>query len=115
MDTPHVRPQVSAFRLCLRVMAYFRSHWPLLTAGLLLTGLVIGAELLKAWPLKFIIDTVLVDDASGAGIDQTILAMFGTDKSTLLTILCVGILIVYLGAGTLNLVSKYLLVKVSLR
>ena len=111
----NVRPPVSAFGLCLRAMAYFRTHWQLLSVGLLLTGLGIGTELLKPWPLKFIIDTVLVDDAPGSAIDQTILAWLGTNKSTLLAALCVGILTIYLSAGTLNLVSKYLLVKVSLR
>ena len=115
IDMSNARPHVSAFGLCLRVMAYFRAHWQLLTAGLLLTGLGIGTELLKPWPLKFIIDTVLVDDTTGTGIDQTIVALFGADKSTLLTALCVAILALYLSAGTLNLVSKYLLVKVSLR
>jgi ATP-binding cassette subfamily B protein len=115
MDMPNIRPQVSAFSLCLRVMAYFRTHWQLLTVGLLLTGLGIGTELLKPWPLKFIIDTVLVDAPVGSGIDQWILAVLGAEKSTLLAALCAGILVIYLCAGTLNLVSKYLLVKVSLR
>jgi len=115
MDMTNVRPQISAFGLCLRVMAYFRAHWHLLSVGLLLTGLGIGTELLKPWPLKFIVDAVLVDESPGSGIDQTILAILGGEKSTLLAALCAGILAVYLSAGTLNLVSKYLLVKVSLR
>jgi ATP-binding cassette, subfamily B, bacterial len=111
----NVRAPVSAFGLFLRAMAYFRSHWQLLSIGLLLTGLGIGTELLKPWPLKFIVDTVLGDDVSGSRIDQTIVALLGADKSTLLAAFCVAILIVYVSAGTLNLVSKYLLVKVSLR
>ncbi len=115
MDQLNGRPQASAISLCMRVMAYFRMHWQLLAVGLLLTGLGIGAELLKPWPLKFIIDSVLVDDAPASGIDQTLLAVLGVEKSALLAILCVGILAIYLGASTLNLVSKYLLVKVSLR
>jgi ATP-binding cassette subfamily B protein len=115
MDMTNLRPHISAFGLCLRVMAYFRAHWQLLSVGLLLTGLGIGTELLKPWPLKFIIDTVLVDESPGSGIDQAILAILGGEKSTLLAALCAGILVVYLSAGTLNLVSKYLLVKVSLR
>jgi ATP-binding cassette subfamily B protein/subfamily B ATP-binding cassette protein MsbA len=97
-------------------MAYFRSHWQLLAVGLLLTGLGIATELLKPWPLKVIIDTVLVDEApASSGIDQMILALLGADKGMLLAVLCVGILVLYLSASTLNLVSKYLLVKVSLR
>jgi ATP-binding cassette subfamily B protein/subfamily B ATP-binding cassette protein MsbA len=83
--------------------------------GLLLTGLGISTELLKPWPLKFIIDTVLVDGPSVSGADQTILVLLGSEKGVLLAILCVGILFIYLTASTLNLVSKYLLVKVSLR
>ncbi|HSF31958.1 MAG TPA: ABC transporter ATP-binding protein [Candidatus Tectomicrobia bacterium] len=115
MEQPNGRPQASALSVCVRVMAYFRIHWQLLAVGLLLTGMGIGAELLKPWPLKFIIDSVLVDDAPASGIDQTLLAVLGVEKSALLAILCVGILAIYLGASTLNLVSKYLLVKVSLR
>jgi ATP-binding cassette, subfamily B, bacterial len=115
MDISNVRPQVSALSLCLRVMAYFRTHWQLLSVGLLLTGLGIGTELLKPWPLKFIIDTVLVDEAPGSRIDQAILSILGTHKPMLLAMLCVGVLVIYLSAGTLNLVSKYLLVKTSLR
>jgi ATP-binding cassette, subfamily B, bacterial len=115
MDKANVRPQASALSLCLRVLAYFRTHWQFLSVGLLLTGLGIGTELLKPWPLKFIIDTVLVDEAPGSGIDQTILAILGAHKSTLLAILCIGVLVIYVSAGTLNLVSKYLLVKTSLR
>ena len=116
MNAPNVRPQVSVISLCLRIMAYFRSHWQLLAVGLLLTGLGIATELLKPWPLKVIIDTVLVDEApASSGIDQMILALLGADKRMLLAVLCVGILVLYLSASTLNLVSKYLLVKVSLR
>jgi ATP-binding cassette, subfamily B, bacterial len=115
MDIQTARPQASTLSLCLRVMTYFRTHWQLLTVGLLLTGLGIGTELLKPWPLKFIIDTVLVDETPTSRIDQTIVGILGTEKAVLLTVLCVGILILYLTASTLSLVSKYLLVKVSLR
>lgn len=115
MDMPNRRPQVSALSLCLRVMAYFYTHWQLLAVGLLLTGAGVGTELLKPWPLKFIIDTVLVNEPATSGSDQLIRAILGTDKAILLAALCVAILLIYLSAGTLNLVSKYLLVKVSLR
>jgi ATP-binding cassette subfamily B protein/subfamily B ATP-binding cassette protein MsbA len=96
-------------------MAYFRAHWQLLTVGLLLTGLGIGTELLKPWPLKFIVDTVLMPEPTGSEIDRAIQAIFGAEQATLLAALCAGIVVVYLSAGTLNLVSKYLLVKMSLR
>jgi ABC-type multidrug transport system fused ATPase/permease subunit len=106
---------VSVFGLCLRAMAYFRRHWQLLGVGLLLTGLGIATELLKPWPLKFIVDMVLADDVPASRIDQTILTLLGDDKAVLLVAFCLGILAVYVSAGSLNLVSKYLLVKVSLR
>jgi ATP-binding cassette, subfamily B, bacterial len=115
MPRSNVPAQASAAALCLRVMAYFRIHWQLLTVGLLLTGLGIGTELLKPWPLKFIVDAVLVNEPTGSEIDRTMHAILGGENSTLLAALCVGILVIYLSAGTLNLVSKYLLVKVSLR
>jgi ATP-binding cassette subfamily B protein len=115
MTTHSGRPQASALSLSLRVLAYFYTHWQLLTTGLVLTGLGIGAELLKPWPLKFIIDTVLADDTPTSTVDQTLLALLGSEKAVILAALCVGILVIYLTASTLNLVSKYLLVKISLR
>jgi len=115
MDTEIARPKASTISMCLRVLAYFYTHSQLLMVGLLLTGLGIGTELLKPWPLKFIIDTVLVGETAVSEADRTILALLGSDKALLLTLLCVGILIIYLTASTLSLVSKYLLVKVSLR
>ena len=115
MSIQTVRSQASVLGLCLRVMAYFRTHWQLLMVGLFLTGLGIGTELLKPWPLKFIIDTVLVEEASTSTVDWTILTILGSEKAMVLTVLCIGILFIYLSASTLNLVSKYLLVKVSLR
>jgi ATP-binding cassette subfamily B protein/subfamily B ATP-binding cassette protein MsbA len=107
--------QASVMRLCLRLMAAFRSHWQLLLVGLTLTGLGIGAELLKPWPLKVVIDAILQDEPPAAGVDAWILAQFGYDKAMLLPALCAAILAIYLGAGSLDLVSKYLLIKVSLR
>jgi ATP-binding cassette subfamily B protein/subfamily B ATP-binding cassette protein MsbA len=115
MDTQHLRPQASVISLCLRIIVYFRAHWQLLLAGLLLTGLGIGTELLKPWPLKVIIDTILGGGAPASGIDQTILTFFAHDKAALLLVLCIGILGIYASTSSLNLVSKYLLVKVSLR
>lgn len=115
MDTQHVRPRASVIGLCLRIMAYFRAHWQLLLAGLLVTGLGIGTELLKPWPLKVIIDTILGGQTPVSWIDQTVLNLFAHDKAALLLVLCIGILGVYASTSSLNLVSKYLLVKISLR
>src|SRR5215831_1076220 len=115
MDIQHPRPQASVIRLCLRIMVYFRAHWQLLLAGLLVTGLGIGTELLKPWPLKVIIDTILGGQAPTSWIDQAILKLFENNKEILLLVLCIGILGIYASTSSLNLVSKYLLVKVSLR
>jgi ATP-binding cassette subfamily B protein len=112
---PLLTPHASVLGLCLRILAYFRVHWQLLIVGLLLTGLGIGTELLKPWPLKVIIDTILSEATPTGGLDRAILTLFGHDKAVLLPVLCAGILVIYLSAGTLDLVSKYLLVKVSLR
>jgi ATP-binding cassette subfamily B protein/subfamily B ATP-binding cassette protein MsbA len=115
MDMQHRRPQASVISLCLRIMAYFRAHWQLLIIGLLLTGLGIGTELLKPWPLKVIIDTILGGQAPASPLNQTILKLFENNKEILLLVLCIGILGIYASTSSLNLVSKYLLVKVSLR
>jgi ATP-binding cassette subfamily B protein len=115
MDRPQSLVNASIISFSLRIMRYFRAHWHLLAVGLVLTAAGIGTELLKPWPLKIIIDVVLADGSPAAGLDQRLFDLFGSDKSVLLPILCAAILLIYLSSGTLNLVSKYLLVKVSLR
>ena len=80
-----------------------------------LTGVGVGTELLKPWPLKFIIDTVLVDEPPSFRARSADPGPPWSDKTACSPRLCVGILLIFLSASTLNLVSKYLLVKVSLR
>lgn len=115
MAKQHVRPQTSAISFYVRVLAYFRGHWLLLGAGLLLTSLGIGAELLKPWPLKVIIDTILGSGRADSSVDRAVLAVLGTDKAVLLLALCGGILGIHLSTSGFNMLSRYVLVKMGLR
>lgn len=110
-----MRSQTGTIRFCLRIMSYFRGYWRLLLLGLLLTGVGIGAELLKPWPLKVIIDTVLGTGTADSWVDRAILALLGSDKAVLLLALCGGILAIHLTASSFHLLSKSVLARIALR
>jgi ATP-binding cassette subfamily B protein/subfamily B ATP-binding cassette protein MsbA len=110
-----MQPHASAIRFCLRIMGYFRGYWPMLMLGLLLIAVGIGAELLKPWPLKVIIDTVLSTGTADSWFDRGILALLGSDKSRLLLALCGGILVIHLSGSSFNLLSKAMLARIGLR
>jgi ATP-binding cassette subfamily B protein/subfamily B ATP-binding cassette protein MsbA len=63
--------------------------------------LITGAELLKPWPLKIIIDHVL----TGKALAWSITA--GWSRETLLFVTCLAMIAVYLFLGILNIINNY--------
>ncbi|HZS12532.1 MAG TPA: ABC transporter ATP-binding protein [Nitrospirales bacterium] len=83
-----------------KLLPYLRPHR--LTFGIVLglLAVVILLELLKPWPLKFIIDGVLTPAASGAAASE------GSAASWLL-LACVGLVAVHALAGTATVLHNY--------
>jgi len=101
-----------------RTIAYYRPFLgeTLLAVGLSLVG--IGINLLKPWPVKFLIDGVLmpVDQPGAARVREQLQGWApGADPVTLILWLCVGIVILHLVWGVLNLLTNTLFVKVGLQ
>lgn len=97
-----------------RTFAYFRPFlWPTLVA-LLLSTAGIAFNLLKPWPFKIIIDNIL-SDKGPVPFHAQLESWFGTQTNTsLVVILCVGLVIIHLAGALLGLVTNYIFVKVGL-
>ncbi len=89
-----------------RALRYYRPFWGQTLLGLLLTLCGIGLNLLKPWPLKFIVDHVL--PAGGTG-------WRGWSTHEALLILCAALVVIQLLWGVANWLSNFLFVKVGLQ
>ena len=101
-----------------RVIRYYRPFLPQTVFGLLLSLVGIGLNLLKPWPFKIIVDS-LIPIGSKLGLhESTQLAQFSMLRGTvpfLLLILCLSLVLLQLLSGGVNWITNYLLVKVGLQ
>ena len=100
-----------------RVIRYYRPFLPQTVVGLLLSIGGIGLNLLKPWPFKFIVDS-LIPVGRDIGLHKpTALSVFPVLSGTvpfLLSVLCLSLVVLQLLSGAVNWVTNYLLVKVGL-
>jgi ATP-binding cassette subfamily B protein/subfamily B ATP-binding cassette protein MsbA len=96
-----------------RTLRYFRPFVGPTIWATLAMFVAIGLNLLSPWPLKYIIDGVLVDD-SGANRAR-IIAWFGPSPTVAIFWLCVSVVVIKLLWGLLNLWSNYLFIRVGLQ
>jgi ATP-binding cassette subfamily B protein len=107
---------IGAMSVYLRTLSYYR---PFLTTTSIAVALTIAGtflNLLKPWPFKFIVDSVLPWAGKQAGLP----ALAGYDLSqlspaTVLLILCGLIVLIHFAAGVLGLVTNLLFVRVGLQ
>jgi ATP-binding cassette, subfamily B, bacterial len=92
----------------LRLMRYASPQWRhlLLVAFLMLIGVVV--EVLKPWPLKLIVDSVLGHQALPASISWIATLPGGTSSSALLGWLSAAVILLFLAAQAINLARDYL-------
>src|SRR6266704_3010128 len=99
-----------------RVFRYYRPFLPQTVAGLLLSLIGIGLNLLKPWPLKIIVDNVIPKFSLGAHVR---FPGFETnwihDPKTLVLVLCLGLIVIQFLWGLINWATNYILVKIGLQ
>src|SRR6266852_8575146 len=95
--TPSLRRQVFAS------LRPYRGMFGFALAQVVLIG---GAELLKPWPLKVIIDNVL----GGQRLSWSLVA--GWSRATLLLAACVGLVVVYIVLGALTMLNNYTTIRI---
>jgi ATP-binding cassette, subfamily B, bacterial len=90
-----------------RVLRYYRPFLGSTLAGLLLSLVGIGVNLLKPWPIKIIIDQILPPDSSFRATNP--------NWHKYIAPLCFAIVALQLLWGLINLLSNYIFVKVGLQ
>src|SRR5438445_2342203 len=87
-----------------RVFRYYRPFLPQTTAGLLLSLIGIGLNLLKVWPFKIIVDDFLRPNPTPRG-----------DPHTWIPLLCLALVVIQFFWGVINWATNYILVNVGLQ
>jgi ATP-binding cassette subfamily B protein/subfamily B ATP-binding cassette protein MsbA len=87
-----------------RVFRYYRPFLPQTVAGLLLSLIGIGLNLLKPWPFKIIVDDFLRPNPTPPG-----------DPKTWIPLLCLALVVIQFFWGVINWATNYILVKVGLQ
>ena len=106
---------VSTLRLSARLLRQYGlpERWRVL-AGLLLLALTSAVSLLQPWPMKLILDIVAGVRQPGGWLNDVAVSL-GGGTPTVIAMLCLAILAAHLVAGTLNVLSSYLLIAAGLR
>ena len=104
-----MNPSPSRWNVYARTMRYYAPHSGAIALATVFVLLAIGANLLKPWPLKKIVDDVL-----GAAVQQA-----SRDSNyhnlQMLLLLCAALVAIHLFCGIFNLVNNYLQVKIGLQ
>src|SRR5256885_11003002 len=87
-----------------RVFRYYQSFLPQTIAGLLLSLIGIGLNLLKPWPFKIIVDDFLRPNATPRG-----------DWHSWVPLLCLALVVIQFLWGVTNWATNYILVRVGLQ
>jgi ATP-binding cassette subfamily B protein/subfamily B ATP-binding cassette protein MsbA len=101
-----------------RVLRYYRPFLPQTIVGLLLSLVGIGLNLLKPWPFKLIVDSLIPIGRNVGLHESTRLTQFSFLVGTvpfLLFLVCLSLVILQLLSGGVSWVTNYLLVKVGLQ
>jgi ATP-binding cassette, subfamily B, bacterial len=88
------------------VRSYLKPYWPSFILALGQVFLISAFELVKPWPLKIIIDTVLSDNPLPFGFH------LNWSRDTLLLIACASLVLVYLLLGGLRVLSDYTTIRI---
>ena len=93
-----------------RVFCYYRPFLPQTVAGLVLSLIGIGLNLLKVWPFQIIVDHVL-----GAGTKFQTQYWIMMPKTRAILELCAALVLIQFLWGVINWATNYILVKVGLQ
>ena len=96
-------------RFARRVSGYLWPHRGRILAALGQVCLISALELLKPWPLKLIIDSVLGGQPLPGGLDA------GLAPGALLLAACVALVVIYAALGAFTLVSNYTTIRIGQR
>ncbi|HEY1769271.1 MAG TPA: ABC transporter ATP-binding protein [Chthoniobacterales bacterium] len=89
-----------------RVLSYYRPFLPATLLGLLLSLVGIGANLLRPWPLKIIVDQILPNDSAFRATHP--------NWHAYIPLLCLAVVVLQVIWGLINFATNYIFVKIGL-
>jgi ATP-binding cassette subfamily B protein/subfamily B ATP-binding cassette protein MsbA len=89
-----------------RVLNYYRPFLPATLLGLLLSLVGIGANLLRPWPLKIIVDQILPNDSAFRATHP--------NWHAYIPLLCLAVVVLQIIWGLINFATNYIFVKIGL-
>src|SRR5450631_1179991 len=92
-----------------RILQYYQPFWPQTAAGLLLSLVGIGLNLLQPWPFKFIVDEILPNPGRALASHPAFQSV-----SVLVLFLCLALVVIQLLWGIVNWITNYIFVKTGL-
>src|SRR5438132_8427874 len=103
-----------------RVFRYYRPFLPQTVAGLLLSLIGIGLNLLKPWPFKIIVDQILPRRESTQVSEFVLFSgnhrlAIPLSLSANILVLCLALVVIQFLWGVINWATNYILVKVGLQ
>src|ERR1022692_2516040 len=93
-----------------RILQYYQPFWPQTAAGLLLSLIGIGLNLLQPWPFKFIVDEILPNPGRALASHPAFQSV-----SVLVLFLCLALVVIQLFWGIINWITNYIFVKTGLQ
>ncbi len=100
-----------------RIIAYYKPYLGTIFFSLLLLIVTIGFNLLKPWPVKWVIDSVIPQAHRGQAVALQ-WHFFGFSQLTIsqaLLMACGALVLIQLGSGFFNLGNNYILIKTGLK
>jgi ATP-binding cassette subfamily B protein/subfamily B ATP-binding cassette protein MsbA len=92
-----------------RILQYYQPFWPQTAAGLLLSLIGIGLNLLQPWPFKFIVDEILPNPGRALASHPAFQSV-----SVLVLFICLALVVIQLLWGIVNWITNYIFVNTGL-
>jgi ATP-binding cassette subfamily B protein/subfamily B ATP-binding cassette protein MsbA len=92
-----------------RILQYYQPFWPQTAAGLLLSLIGIGLNLVQPWPFKFIVDEILPNPGRALASHPAFQSV-----SVLVLFICLALVVIQLLWGIVNWITNYIFVNTGL-
>ncbi len=94
-----------------RLLKYLRPHWRGLTLTLLIMAFTVGLDVLRPWPMKILVDSVLGQQPLPDNVGHLLAALPGAGANNgLLLWVCLGTVVIFLVGTLMSVVSTVITV-----
>jgi ABC-type multidrug transport system fused ATPase/permease subunit len=89
-----------------RLLRYLRPHWRGLTLSLFIMAFTVGLDVLRPWPMKILVDSILGQQPLPDNVGHLLVALpgAGTNEGTLLWV-CISTVVIFLVGTLMSVIS----------